>query len=58
MAKLPETHRVAFELVRIEGLSLAEAAAALGTSTAAIKMRAHRAYKALEEAGLREGNEL
>jgi RNA polymerase sigma-70 factor (ECF subfamily) len=47
LAKLPEEHRIAFELVRVEGLSLAEAAAVVGATPAAMKMRAHRAYVAL-----------
>jgi len=44
---LPETQRVAFELVKEEGLSLAEAAQVLGTTVSAVKLRAHRAYEAL-----------
>ncbi len=47
LARLPETQRVAFELVKQEGLSLAEAAAVLGTTVSAVKLRAHRAYEAL-----------
>jgi RNA polymerase sigma-70 factor, ECF subfamily len=47
LARLPETQRVAFELVKQEGLSLAEAAQVLGTTVAAVKLRAHRAYEAL-----------
>src|SRR5262249_22125396 len=47
LAKLPEGQRVAFELVKQEGLSLAEAAQVLGTTVAAVKLRAHRAYEAL-----------
>jgi RNA polymerase sigma-70 factor (ECF subfamily) len=47
LAKLPEDHRAAFELIRLEGLSLAEAAAVVGSTPAAMKMRAHRAYVAL-----------
>jgi RNA polymerase sigma-70 factor (ECF subfamily) len=44
---LPAAQRVAFELVKQEGLSLAEAAQTLGTTVAAVKLRAHRAYEAL-----------
>ena len=44
---LPDAQRVAFELVKQEGLSLAEAAQTLGTTVAAVKLRAHRAYEAL-----------
>ena len=47
LAQLPEAQRVAFELVKQEGLSLAEAAQILGTTVAAVKLRAHRAYEAL-----------
>ncbi len=47
LARLPETQRVAFELVKQEGLSLAEAAQVLGTTVSAVKLRAHRAYEAL-----------
>jgi RNA polymerase sigma-70 factor (ECF subfamily) len=47
LARLPEAQRVAFELVKQEGLSLAEAAEVLGTTVAAVKLRAHRAYEAL-----------
>ena len=48
---LPEAQRVAFELIRIDGLSMAEAAEMLGTTVTAMKLRAHRAYKALGLAG-------
>jgi RNA polymerase sigma-70 factor (ECF subfamily) len=47
LARLPRSQRVAFELIKDEGLSLAEAAAVLGTTVAAVKLRAHRAYRAL-----------
>jgi RNA polymerase sigma-70 factor (ECF subfamily) len=47
LAKLPESQRVAFELLKQEGLSVAEAAEVLGTTQAAVKLRAHRAYEAL-----------
>ncbi len=50
LADLPENQRVAFELVKQEGLSLGEAAAVLGTTVAAVKLRAHRAYEALRAA--------
>jgi RNA polymerase sigma-70 factor (ECF subfamily) len=58
LATLPENQRVAFELVKQEGLSVAEAAETLGTTVAAVKLRAHRAYDALREAlGEREKRE-
>jgi RNA polymerase sigma-70 factor (ECF subfamily) len=47
LAKLPETQRVAFELLKQDGLSVAEAAQVLGTTVSAVKLRAHRAYQAL-----------
>jgi RNA polymerase sigma-70 factor (ECF subfamily) len=50
LATLPENQRVAFELIKQEGLSVAEAADVLGTTVAAVKLRAHRAYEALRDA--------
>jgi len=47
LAKLPESQRIAFQLVKEEELSIAEAAAVLGTTESAVKLRAHRAYVAL-----------
>jgi RNA polymerase sigma-70 factor (ECF subfamily) len=49
LARLPEAHRVAFDLIQGDGLSVAEAAQVLGTTPAAVKLRAHRAYQALRE---------
>jgi RNA polymerase sigma-70 factor (ECF subfamily) len=49
LANLPESHRVAFVLVRLEGLTVAEAAHALGTTVDAVKTRTHRACAALRE---------
>lgn len=62
LSKLPPAQRVAFELVKNEGLSMAEAAQVLGTTVAAVKLRAHRAYEALRSAlgdvigGIEEGH--
>ncbi|MDP8998696.1 MAG: RNA polymerase sigma factor [Myxococcota bacterium] len=50
LARLPQSQRVAFELIKHEGLSVAEAAEVLGTTVAAVKLRAHRAYQALRGA--------
>ena len=47
LGRLPENQRVAFELIKQDGLSVAEAAQVLGTTVAAVKLRAHRAYEAL-----------
>jgi RNA polymerase sigma-70 factor (ECF subfamily) len=50
LERLPESQRAAFELVKEEGLTHAEAADVLGTTVAAIKLRAHRTYAALRAA--------
>jgi RNA polymerase sigma-70 factor (ECF subfamily) len=47
LERLPESHRVAFELIQKDGLSIREAAAVLGATPVAVKLRAHRAYVAL-----------
>jgi RNA polymerase sigma-70 factor (ECF subfamily) len=53
LAALPASQRTAFQLIKQEGLTVAEAAQVLGTTVAAVKLRAHRAYEALR-AGLGE----
>jgi RNA polymerase sigma-70 factor (ECF subfamily) len=50
VSRLPEAQRTAFQLIKEEGLSVAEAAQVLGTTTAAVKLRAHRAYVTLRAA--------
>jgi RNA polymerase sigma-70 factor (ECF subfamily) len=45
--RLPPAHREAFEMLQLEGLSVVAAAARVGITTGALKVRAHRAYKAL-----------
>jgi RNA polymerase sigma-70 factor (ECF subfamily) len=50
LVRLPESQRVAFELVREQGFSLSQAAQVLGVTTAAVKQRAHRAYLAVRAA--------
>jgi len=45
--RLPPTHREAIELVKLEGLSTKAAAARVGTTPGALRVRAHRAYSAL-----------
>lgn len=47
LTRLPEAQRVAFELMRLDGLSHIEAAEVLGATVTAVKLRAHRAYVAL-----------
>ena len=47
LQKLPASQREAVELVRLQGLSVAEAAQRVGISPGALKVRAHRGYRAL-----------
>jgi len=49
-ALLPSGWREAFELVKFEGLSVAETAEVLGITRAMVKIRTHRATAALREA--------
>lgn len=44
---LPPAQREAVELIQLEGLSVAEAAARVGISKGALKVRAHRGYRML-----------
>ena len=50
LAGLPESQRTAFELLKQDGLTLAEAAEVLGVSVTAVKLRAHRAYESIRTA--------
>jgi RNA polymerase sigma-70 factor (ECF subfamily) len=50
LARLPDSQRIAFELLKQDGLTLVEAAAVLGTTVTAVKLRAHRAYESLRAA--------
>jgi RNA polymerase sigma-70 factor, ECF subfamily len=50
LARMSEKNRAAYVLLKEEGLSAREAAAVLGTSTAVVKQRAHRAYEHLRAA--------
>jgi RNA polymerase sigma-70 factor (ECF subfamily) len=50
LSRLPESQRAAFELMRFDGMSHADAARALGTTVPAVKLRAHRAYVSLRAA--------
>lgn len=47
LAQLPPAQREAFVLIRYEGLSVSDAAAVLGATETAVKLRAFRAYEAL-----------
>ena len=46
--QLPPAQREAFEMLKLEGLSVEAAAARAGTTVGALKVRAHRAYRALK----------
>ena len=50
LARLPASQRDAFVLIRYEGLSVQDAAAVLGATPTAVKLRAFRAYEALRAA--------
>jgi len=47
---LPTRQSEALQLLKLQGLSIREAAARVGTTPAALKLRAHRAYVALRAA--------
>jgi RNA polymerase sigma-70 factor (ECF subfamily) len=47
LEKLPRAQREAFRMLKLDGLSVEEAAERAGTTPGALKVRAHRAYKAL-----------
>jgi len=53
LARIPARQRLAFEVVRGDGLSMREAADTLGTSVTAVKLRASRAMRALRSAFMR-----
>ncbi len=55
LASLPASQREAFVLLRYEGLSVNDAAAILGATPTAVKLRAFRAYEALREALAQKG---
>ena len=46
---LPSAQRQAVELIHLQGLSVAEAALRVGVTPGALKVRAHRGYRALRE---------
>lgn len=49
LGTLPDSQRQAVLLLKVEGLSVAEAAERAGVSSGAIKLRAHRAYRTLRD---------
>jgi len=50
LERLPASQREAFAMLKLEGLTTEEAARRAGVSVSALKVRAHRAYKALRKA--------
>jgi len=59
LAALPEAQREAVTLIQVKGLSVAEAALRAGVSPGALKVRAHRGYRAMRKAleGARDSGE-
>ena len=60
IARLPDKQRLAYEMVKKDGLSLREVAQVLGTSINAIKLRIHRTYTKLQAvmaSATEDGNE-
>jgi len=49
LARLPDQQREAVVLTKLDGKSVAEAAAIAGTTVGAMKVRAHRGYEALRK---------
>jgi RNA polymerase sigma-70 factor (ECF subfamily) len=49
LEQLPPAQREAFSLLKLDGVSLEVAAARTGISVGALKVRAHRAYRALKK---------
>jgi len=49
LEKLPNNQKQALLLTKLEGKSIAEAAEIAGTTAGAMKLRAHRAYRALRQ---------
>ena len=47
LAKLPDRHRLPIQYMKLEGLSVAEAARKCGMSESAVKVGVHRGLKAL-----------
>ena len=49
VARLPNQQREAFSMLKLEGLSIEQAAGRAGITVGALRVRAHRAYKALRK---------
>jgi len=47
LSALPDSQREAVELIHLHGCSIAEAAERAGATKAALKVRAHRGYRAM-----------
>jgi RNA polymerase sigma-70 factor (ECF subfamily) len=47
LSALPDAQREAVELIHLHGYSIAEAAERAGATKAALKVRAHRGYRAM-----------
>jgi RNA polymerase sigma-70 factor (ECF subfamily) len=48
LRRLPAAQREAFEMLKLEGMSVEAGAARAGTTTGAFKVRAHRAYRTIK----------
>lgn len=57
LSRLPERMRRAIQCVKLDGLSVAEAASRCGMSEAAVKVSVHRGLRALAASIAREGTE-
>jgi len=49
LTRLPPAQREAFAMLKLDGMTLEDAAGRAGVSVGALKVRAHRAYKALRK---------
>jgi RNA polymerase sigma-70 factor, ECF subfamily len=49
LTRLPRAQREAFAMLKLDGMTLEDAAGRAGVSVGALKVRAHRAYKALRK---------
>jgi RNA polymerase sigma-70 factor (ECF subfamily) len=54
LSSLPDAQREAVVMLKVEGLTVAEAAKRAGTTPGALKLRAHRGYRALRDVFGRE----